>query len=416
MHENNPIIGVVSLPLNEIFFKNKVSMFSDSLPLVGGIGFGKLRLRLLWRSVQLTLPKELRGWNVGTVEVGKEGVKVIKWFKEDVKPEWEGCRLGFRTTYGKAKMLPTSSRRAHAGTGTDDEGDDIKAKADWMQKRGRAVHLAVVKRYETCVTLEVHKRAVGPDRTMAFGTVWLKDVRDDEDGYMEVDMWRFSKRSSDTQGDDEKEENHASSGGILSSLNPISNSSSERNSNLINYVQSNVCLERDMEIQGAEKVCRVRFPIKFWTGMSGYHKKVAKNDVSGNLKDVMEVLDYVQGEEEGRIGGDRDDGASSSSLSSSSSDSDSDDDAGAGQDAHKGPVQTLAHTKDSLVGEAKSFKKHQTELQRKHRGLMQWKAARNVAWLGKEVERKAERATEKVKNKITGKADPDKVAGVEKEV
>ncbi|KAF9525767.1 hypothetical protein CPB83DRAFT_858856 [Crepidotus variabilis] len=427
MHENNPIIGVVSLPLPHIFSTHKSSMFTDSLPLVGGIGFGRMRVKLLWRSVQLSLPRELRGWGVGTLEVGKEGegVRVARWYVEDVKKDWDGCRLEFRTTSGKGKgkMLPTSSRRTRAGT--DDEGKNVKDTSDWVQKKGRALHLAVTKRYKGCVTLEVRKRAVGPDRTMAFGTFWLMDVKDDEEGVVSVDLWRATKSSSSSSDDATPEgvENHTSPTGLLSSLNPIANSSYGRTSSLMDYASSNVCRAEDMEQQDAEKVCTVDVPIKFWSGLSGYHQKMAAKDTSGNLKDVMEVLDYVQGEEEGKVGGEDgvdDSGSDSDSDDSSDSDDDGVDSRGAGpeaKDEKKGPVKVLSQTKDTIVDEAKSFKKHQHELQRKHRGLMQWKGARNVAWLGRQVEQKAERAVEKVKDKVQGNTtDPERGAGIEKEV
>src|SRR4051794_12877166 len=49
IHENDPLLGIVYLPLAELFHKR--SQFKDTFPLVGGIGFGRVRVSMVFRSV-----------------------------------------------------------------------------------------------------------------------------------------------------------------------------------------------------------------------------------------------------------------------------------------------------------------------------------------------------------------------------
>jgi hypothetical protein len=66
MRQHDPILGVVLLKLSDILQTS--SQVTRWYPLDGGIGFGRIRIFLLFRSVETGLPPQQLGWDVGTFE------------------------------------------------------------------------------------------------------------------------------------------------------------------------------------------------------------------------------------------------------------------------------------------------------------------------------------------------------------
>jgi Ca2+-dependent lipid-binding protein len=64
--EHDPILGVIPLRLSDILQTS--SQATRWYPLDGGIGFGRIRISLLFRSVETRLPPNMLGWDVGTFE------------------------------------------------------------------------------------------------------------------------------------------------------------------------------------------------------------------------------------------------------------------------------------------------------------------------------------------------------------
>ncbi|KAH9481678.1 Meiotically up-regulated gene 190 protein [Psilocybe cubensis] len=340
IHEADPVIGIVVLPLRDVFKHN--SLFTDSLPLVGGIGYGRMKLSLIFRSVQLILPKRLRGWDVGTLEISSN---VKPSF--NLPPDYQSCRLVFHTVYGKGKMVPSRD-------------------GGWVQKHGRPVRLAVKKRFASCLLIQLRKRLVGPDGTPAFCTLWLKDIPDDEEVDLELPVRKNEKGESIME-------------------------------------QSRANASTDI----GDQIGTLKLKVRFWLGLSGYHKYTADHDK--NMADVMEVLDYAEGEQDASkhlLEDEHEHESDTSSLTSS----DGEDDVGESSTA---AIPGGLAKKDGIVGQFNDFRKRKGELHRKHRGLMQWKAMRNVAWVGRGVENQAGKLTDKVKSTFT---HHDRETGIEKEV
>ncbi|CAA7266908.1 unnamed protein product [Cyclocybe aegerita] len=334
VHELNPVIGVVVLPLRDVFKHN--SQFTDSLPLVGGIGYGRMRLSLTFRSVQLQLPKQLLGWDVGTLEILPQ-VKA----SSDLPQEYFSDRLVLRTLYRKGKMVPNPD-----GGG------------EWMAKHDKPIGLVVKKRYASCLLIQFRKHAVGPDLTPAFCTLWLKDIPDDE----EVTVSLPVRKNADS---------------------------------VLSHSRQNA----SMDI--GEKVGTLGLRVRLWPGLSGYHKYLADHDT--NMADVMEVLDHAEGSQD-RSNELLEDEVEESDTSSSTSSSSDDEE-------RKMPNGGSAK-QSGIAAQLNDFGKRKGELHRKHRGLMQWKAARNVAWIGRGVEKQAGIITGKVKSSFQ---HHDKEAAIEKE-
>ena len=65
--EDDPLLGIVHLQLGQVFQDR--AQINGFYPITGGIGHGRIRISMVWRSVQLQAPRELLGWDVGTLEV-----------------------------------------------------------------------------------------------------------------------------------------------------------------------------------------------------------------------------------------------------------------------------------------------------------------------------------------------------------
>lgn len=165
VHENDPLLGIVYLPLGHVFRKR--SQIIDTFPLVGGIGYGRARISMVFRSIQLQAPKELLGWDYGTLEVtGPVSSK-------NIAPDLRDLRLKLRTNVHRGKMYSSNTNGS----------------IQWMGKKDRAVRLAVRKRYCSCLIIEFRKSNLGLDKTPAFAVLWLKDIPDNEETTVTLPVW-----------------------------------------------------------------------------------------------------------------------------------------------------------------------------------------------------------------------------------
>ncbi|KAK5651666.1 hypothetical protein OQA88_11841 [Cercophora sp. LCS_1] len=346
--ENDPLLGVVYLPLRRVFEKR--SQVMATYPLAGGIGYGRCRVSLVWRSVEAQLGRELRGWDFGTAEVKR------------VSGEGLEGRVKVRAGIGKGKIR----------VGEED---------------GDGVFLGVVKRYATSlvVTMKGYK-----GEKEALAVLWLGDVPDEEETVVKLKVWKGGKKEV------KKARSHAGYEGG----------------------------------EGQEPLGEVEVCLRFWRGLSGYHKAWANKPRNQEVKGVMEVLDTVNDEkmaedEDSSLGswdsdidsdsdcdstsdsgdfgppGNRDSQAEAEKRKmlrkagdSSSSESDSEDDTGLKKVAKmpsklKDRASSLMDAKEGSdddgsrgpMDQLRDYKKHRKQMHRKHKGVMQWKATRSLDWM-----------------------------------
>ena len=170
VHENDALLGVVHLPLGKVL-KHRAQIV-ENYPLVGGVGHGRIRISMLFRSVQVQLPNRLLGWDYGTVQITKPVTS------SDLPSEISDHRLKLRTSVNRGKMYPSQS-----------EG----GQRQWKGKRDRLLCLAIRKRYSSCIVLEFRKNKIGMDKTIAFGALWLKEIPDRGEVNIDVPIWRYDK-------------------------------------------------------------------------------------------------------------------------------------------------------------------------------------------------------------------------------
>lgn len=345
VHEDDSLLGIIYLPLEKVF-KGRSQVVSI-YPLAGGVGYGRARVSLVFRSLQVKLPRELLGWEYGTLDV-KPIVRAI-----DVPKELAPLRLKITTSLGKGKF---HSRGRDGKVRQHDEGGTM-----WRSRGERAVRIPVKARYSSPLVVEFRQDATLRDHSPAFCILWLKNLVDNEEQTVRLDVWK---------GD-------------------------------LNRAKHNM-----LDSYG-EKVGQIELTLTFWSGLSGYHDDYAKGDK--HLLNVMEVLDVCNDQEYSDWDETNGSGApniQSSASDDSSSSSDTDDESPIQKikpdflQKHRKTDSKLSDDgKRGTLDQFKDYKEHNKQLHRKNRGLMQWKGPRTLAWM----KHTADRGKNKVKEMVTHK-------------
>lgn len=358
VHEDDALLGIVYLPLEEVFHER--SQIDATFPLSGGIGYGRVQISMVFRSVQLQMPRSMLGWEYGTLDIQPK-VKAIHLPKDLL-----ALRMKIRTRNARGKL----HSRGKTGRVADEDGQTV-----WSTRDGKPIRLPVKQRYAAPMIIEFRQDASLKDHTAAFGIFWLKDAPDNEEQTIRVTIWK---------GD-------------------------------LKRAEDNV-----LEDYG-DQVGQVEISFTFWSGLSGYHEVFAKGDK--HLRQVMEVLDVCNDQ----AWSDWDDNNSTQdkTCSSSSSDSDSnsasESDSDSNHDSHPNrhtnkssrrrrrrpsflqPAAATAHTgaeaegssasasalasrlsqdgERGLLAQVQDYKASARQLHRRHRGVMQWKGPRTLAWM-----------------------------------
>lgn len=392
--EDDALLGVVYLPIKELF-KHR-SQLVDNFPLVGGIGYGRARISLVWRSVELQLPPNLRGWDYGTIEFRGQ-IKAKGNFPEDLKSH----RIKLRTNLGKIKFSAGDNGSWHSRGRNDDD----------------SAFLPVRVRYASALVVEFRKSSIGPDSTPAFAVLWLHDLTDDEEQTETLRVWKGGKD---------------------------------------NIKRAESCCDYEGLENDNQKLGEIEITMKFWPGLSGYHKAHANRSQNADVRNVMECLDTINDEnmddlysdlssdtDDSDDGTKTDDGSSSKAaqspeqeaadrrskkkLRTHTNQTDSDDSNVESSESNgfskvKAPVTTVkqmaskvadvmtgdSDTKDSgdrgVRAQAKDYRDHRKQLHRKHRGVMQWKGMRSADWAGGKIRRAKSRVEEVFQHSEKGPA------------
>ncbi|KAH6724465.1 hypothetical protein BKA61DRAFT_30293 [Leptodontidium sp. MPI-SDFR-AT-0119] len=328
--ENDALLGIVYLPLDKLFHNR--SQVMDVYPLVGGVGYGRARISMMFRSVEIQLPRELVGWDIGTLEI-KTPIKPIN-LPEDIGSH----RIKLRSNIAKVKMISEDGEWKFKGS----------KKSDF---------LACTKRYATALVVEFQKSRIGTDSTAAFAVFWLRDIPDEEEKNIKLTVWKGGKE---------------------------------------NFKKATTCATYD-GLDGEKDLGEIELTLKFWRGLSGYHKSHAQNGKNGDMRNVMEVLDTVndecQSDSEGGSDSDSDSDSSAQDTSKHLKKHTNQDSSGEDSDSGSGIINKVKGRASDLLGENDSndgergvrgqmndYRAHHKQLHRKHRGIMQWKAARTADW------------------------------------
>lgn len=98
------------MPLIELLTNS--SQVTRLFAIQDGVGYGRLNLSVLFKSVKLDLPEQLRGWSTGTICV-VDKVKVES-MNDDSEFKLDGKKLVISTLEGSQKLGPGSDSRMGA--------------------------------------------------------------------------------------------------------------------------------------------------------------------------------------------------------------------------------------------------------------------------------------------------------------
>jgi hypothetical protein len=163
VHEDDPLLGIIYLPLGKLFQHR--SQINSTFPLAGGVGYGRARVSMVFRSVQCQLPKQMLGWDYGTLDI-QPTVRGI-----DIPHEMQKMRMKIRTR--------TSRGKVHS------EGHN-----EWQTKNKKPIRLPIRMRYAAPLVIEFRQDATLRDHTPAFAILWLKDIPDNSEQTVRLTVWK----------------------------------------------------------------------------------------------------------------------------------------------------------------------------------------------------------------------------------
>ncbi|KAI0484154.1 C2 domain-containing protein [Xylariaceae sp. FL0804] len=169
--QHDPIIGVVPMKLSDVLQTSSQS--SKWYPLDGGIGFGRVRISLLFRSVELRLPPQQLGWAIGTFE----------FTSDKISSTFTGAH-----SHGKVKLkLRTGGSSATVKREQcTAEGDGVVWDISGVTNHPKP-RLPVRFRYRSPIFFEFH--LPNHRHAQAYAAVWLSDLADGEEQDFDIPVW-----------------------------------------------------------------------------------------------------------------------------------------------------------------------------------------------------------------------------------
>jgi hypothetical protein len=177
--EHDPILGVVPLKLSDILETS--SQVTRWYPLDGGIGFGRIRISLLFRSIETRLPPHMLGWDVGTFEFRSDRVLAVGYSSHP--------KIRLRTGGSTGKLGRSAAHKLSEGDGWY-----------WDLKENGAKHnvrLPVKYRYRSPIVFEFHHS--GKRKAAAYAVIWLQHFIDNEDADINIPIWTTANPARLTQ-------------------------------------------------------------------------------------------------------------------------------------------------------------------------------------------------------------------------
>ena len=179
LREHDPILGVAPIKVSELL--QTTSQVTRWFPLDAGLGFGRVRIGILFRSIEMTLPRELSGWDVGRIEFCDNDITVYKSAEEPGAPA-----SNTQLTLGKIRMRTGGSvAKVSAKAGATTE-QNLK----WSVHNGDGrLRLPVKHRYMSPLVIELPTTGGGglplPTKShkakkKAYGVLWLDNLVDHE--------------------------------------------------------------------------------------------------------------------------------------------------------------------------------------------------------------------------------------------
>lgn len=232
--EHDPILGVVPLKLSDVLETS--SQVTRWYPLDGGIGFGRVRISLLFRSIETRLPPTMLGWDVGSFEFASERILAVGYN--------HAAKLKLRTGGSTGKIGRTGAQKL-------DEGDGYYW--DLAADNGKYnVRLPVKHRYRSPIVFEFH--IANKRKAAAYAVVWLQHFIDNEDTDINIPIWTTACPARLTQ----------------------------------NYITEDNC-KNEPGLEDLQEVGRLQFRARFKAGMDESHEQFIVDNPSRETYETWEA-------------------------------------------------------------------------------------------------------------------------------
>ncbi|CAO1633994.1 unnamed protein product [Jaminaea pallidilutea] len=182
--ESDAILGVVAIDLREALKHS--ARWTGVHTLTGGLGVGKLRISLVWRSIHLCVPRPLRGYNVGILEVA--GLKAV--LDDGIHRDWFEGKEAHWVLDGRWGRNETESLKPN-----NEDGSPRYEISFGTSKEAGPMRLPVRSRYPSSLilTLRSTHRVPGRHRKRAMASLPLdRTVVDGQIHTMTVPLWGTS--------------------------------------------------------------------------------------------------------------------------------------------------------------------------------------------------------------------------------
>jgi C2 domain len=181
--EHDPILGAVTIKLGEVLQTSSQSTAIYALD--GGMGYGRIMISVLFRSVDLKLPPNLLGWDLGSVEV--LGEKIVA---EDPTGVLSGTKIILNTDVGKGRISKNWVNKSEQGASWDLKY--IKERSNELHKH--RVIVPVRRRYQAPLRLEF--LSPSSRHPTAYAVYWLSDVVDNTVTELTLPVYKADKPNS----------------------------------------------------------------------------------------------------------------------------------------------------------------------------------------------------------------------------
>jgi hypothetical protein len=231
--EHDPILGVVPLKLSDVM--DTSSQVTRWYPLDGGIGFGRIRISLLFRSIETRLPPNMLGWDVGTFQFLSERITATGYTHH--------AKLKMRTGGSVGKLPRTQCHKTDNGLEWEVQHNEKKD----------PIRLPVKYRYRSPIVFEFHLS--GKRKADAHAVLWLQHLIDNESTEVDIPIWRTSSPARLTQ----------------------------------NYITDENATKSMAGLEDLEEVGRLRFTGRFKAGMDESHEHFVSDNESRETYETWEA-------------------------------------------------------------------------------------------------------------------------------
>jgi Ca2+-dependent lipid-binding protein len=405
MRQHDPILGVVPLKLSDILQTS--SQVTRWYPLDGGIGFGRVRISILFRSIETRLPPNQLGWDVGTFEFTSDKILATGYN--------HNTKLKLRTGGSSGKIPRTQCQNLA-------EGDGVYW--DIAKKDGKnSVRLPVKYRYRSPVVFEFH--TAGKRAADAYAVIWLHHLTDNVEENINIPIWKTDNGMRLTQnyiteenlkeipdikveevgrlqfrgrfkaGTDKDHEKFVSDNDSRETQETWEACNAEGVRGVIVTKELPPAVQKlhDQSLtQGRDVLSQANEDDKKkwlskdgtdWSGAFGEDPAniadkdgVKRTNARGNVEDEEDDDDDYDDEDTPSDSDDSDLGINDATNSGAANDNTDFD----GQERNEKEAKAGSSHENNPVGQLKQYNENQKTLHRKHRGLMQWKPMRNLAF------------------------------------